>query len=321
MGGIAVKRNNIIFGVVLVFIGIFLLLYNLDLIRWSIFDVAFDLWPLIFIALGASIVFNDKKTIKTLVWVGFLAIIIAYGFYLQYTDYQLHTNNNSDININSNSNSISNNSNSRYSENISYLLDNKTKRASLDLELGGVNLEIGSTSDTSLLNGYVESRDVDKKLDYSNNGEEAQIVLKERNNRINLKGNKGYKSSLNLSDKIFWDIDGDIGAVDGNMDFRNLRVNNLDLDFGAGDIDLLLGNNVENLNVNIDAGATDISITVPKDLGVRVKLDGAIKSSNLKNLNWKQENGWYVSPNYDSSLSKASIDVDMGVGNFELKVE
>lgn len=315
------KRNNIIFGVVLVFIGIFLLLYNLDLIRWSIFDVAFDLWPLIFIALGASIVFNDKKTIKTLVWVGFLAIIIAYGFYLQYTDYQLHTNNNSDININSNSNSISNNSNSRYSESISYLLDNKTKRASLDLELGGVNLEIGSTSDTSLLNGYVESRDVDKKLDYSNNGEEAQIVLKERNNRINLKGNKGYKSSLNLSDKIFWDIDGDIGAVDGNMDFRNLRVNNLDLDFGAGDIDLLLGNNVENLNVNIDAGATDISITVPKDLGVRVKLDGAIKSSNLKNLNWKQENGWYVSPNYDSSLSKASIDVDMGVGNFELKVE
>lgn len=101
------KRNNIIFGVVLVFIGIFLLLYNLDLIRWSIFDVAFDLWPLIFIALGASIVFNDKKTIKTLVWVGFLAIIIAYGFYLQYTDYQLHTNNNSDININSNSKSIS----------------------------------------------------------------------------------------------------------------------------------------------------------------------------------------------------------------------
>lgn len=309
------KKNNIIFGVVLVFIGIFLLLYNLDLIRWSIFDVIFDLWPLIFIALGASIVFNDKKIIKTLVWVGFLAIIIVYGFYLQYTDYQLHTNNNTNIN------SSSNNSNSRYSESISYLLDDKTKRASLDLDLGGVNLEIGSTSETSLLNGFVESRDVDKKLDYSNGGEEAKIVLRERSNRINLKGNKGYKSSLSLSDKVFWDIDGDIGAVNGNMDFRNLRVNNLDLDFGAGDIDLLLGNNVENLNVNIDAGATDISITIPKDLGVRVKLDGAIKSSNLKNLNWKQENGWYVSPNYDSSLSKASIDVDMGVGNFDLKVE
>ncbi len=319
MGGIAVKRNNIIFGVILVFIGIFLLLYNLDLIRWSIFDVVFDLWPLVFIAVGASIVFNDKKTIKALVWIGFFAVIIVYGFYLQYTDYRHHINNSSSNNINSSSNLNSNSSS--YSESISYSLDDKTKRASLDLDLGGVDLEIGSTSDTNLLNGYVESQNVEKKLDYTNGGEEAKILLKEKNNKINLKGNKGYKSRLNLSDKIFWDIDGDIGAVSGNIDFRNLRVNNIDLDFGAGDIDLLLGANVESLNVDIDAGATDISITVPENLGVRVKLDGGLKHSNLKNLNWNLINGWYVSPNYDSALSKASIDVDMGVGNFEIRIK
>lgn len=173
----------------------------------------------------------------------------------------------------------------------------------------------------NLLDGYVESKNVDNSIDYSNGGEEAKIVLRERNPKISLKGNKGYKSNLALSDKIYWNIKGDIGAVNGNMDFRNLRVNNLDLDFGAGDIDLLLGNNVENLNVDIDAGATNINITVPEDLGVRVKLDGALKHSNLNDLNWKRENGWYISPNYETSLSKASIKVDMGVGNFKIKVE
>lgn len=115
------KRNNFIFGGVLVFIGIFLLLYNLDLIRWSILEVAFDLWPLILIAVGASIVFSDKSTIKTLVWIGFFVIIISYGFYLQYTDYQLSGNSKSNISSNSNSSSS-------YSESISYLLDDKTKK-------------------------------------------------------------------------------------------------------------------------------------------------------------------------------------------------
>lgn len=294
------KRNNIVFGVILVFIGIFLLLNNLDFIKWSVFEVAFDLWPLILIAVGASIVFNDKKTIKTLVWIGFFVIIIAYGFYLQYSTYRLPTND---------------------KPNISYQLDSNIKAASLDLDLTGVDLKINSSSDTDLLDGYIGNPNVDKKIDYLSNGEKAKIVLKERVRRVNLRTNKGYQGNLYLSNKVIWDIDGDIGAVSGNMDFRDLKVSNLDLDFGAGDVKLLLGNNVDSLNVDINAGATNINIVVPKDLGVKVKLDGGLKRSNLKDLNWNLVNGWYVSPNYETSLSKTSIDVDMGVGNFDLKVE
>lgn len=301
MGGEkAMKKNNIIFGVILVFIGLFLLLNNLDLIRWSILEVAFDLWPLIFIAAGASIVFNDKNTLKILVWIVFFAIIIAYGFYLQYSRYQLPANNN---------------------PNISYKLEDNVKAASLDLDLTGVELKINSSANTALLDGYIGNPNVDKKINYIDGGEKAKIAFKEKVKRINLTGNKGYGSNFYLSDKITWDIDGDIGAVSGDMDFRNLKVNNINFDFGAGDINLLLGNNVDNLNVDIDAGATNINIVVPKDLGVKVKLDGGLKHSNLKDLNWSLVNGWYVSPNYETSLSKASIDVDMGVGSFDLKVE
>ncbi|WP_352418914.1 DUF5668 domain-containing protein [Proteiniborus sp.] len=294
------KRNNIIFGVILVFFGLFLLLNNLDLIRWSIIEVAFDLWPLILIAVGASIVFNDKKTVKTLVWIGFFAIIIAYGFYLQYSNYQLPANTNPDV---------------------SYELENNVKTALLELDLTGVDLKINTSSNTALLDGYIGNPNVDKKINYLHGGERAEIAFREKTRRINLTGNKGYTSNFYLSDKITWDIDGDIGAVSGDMDLRSLKVNNINLDFGAGDINLLLGNSADFLNVDIDAGATDINVVVPKDLGVRVKLDGGLKHSNLKSLNWNLVNGWYVSPNYEASSSKASIDVDMGVGNFDLKVE
>lgn len=293
------RKNNIIFGVILVFIGLFILLNNLDIIRWSIIEVALDLWPLVLIAVGASIVFNKNRVASILIWVGFLVIIVAYGFYLQYSQYQLPANNNPDI---------------------SYELESNIKTASLELDLSGVDLKIGS-SNTDLLDGYIGNPRVDKKIDYTNGGERAKIVFKENVSRVNLVRNKGYNSNFYLSNNITWDIDGDIGAVDGDIDLRNLKVNNLDLDFGAGDINLLLGSNVDNLNIDLEAGATNIDIVVPEDLGVKVKLDGGLKQSNLKELNWNLVNDWYISPNYDAALSKASINVDMGVGNFELKVE
>lgn len=293
------RKNNIIFGVILVFIGLFILLNNLDIIRWSIIEVALDLWPLVLIAVGASIVFNKNRVASILIWVGFLVIIVAYGFYLQYSQYQLPANNKPDI---------------------SYELESNIKTASLELDLSGVDLKIGS-SNTDLLDGYIGNPRVDKKIDYTNGGERAKIVFKENVSRVNLVRNKGYNSNFYLSNNITWDIDGDIGAVDGDIDLRNLKVNNLDLDFGAGDINLLLGSNVDNLNIDLEAGATNIDIVVPEDLGVKVKLDGGLKQSNLKELNWNLVNDWYISPNYDAALSKASINVDMGVGNFELKVE
>jgi len=320
-----VNKNNIISGVVLIFIGIFLLLFNLDLIRWSIIDVLLDLWPLILIAVGFSIVFNSKKAIKTIIWICFFVIIITYGFYQQYINYGLPFIHNSNINTNVNSNDNNNNSNinsSNTDANISYELDNKVKKATLDLTLSAADLEITpSFSSTNLLEGYIENPRIDKKIDYFDSGQQAKIIFKEKTKKINIGETKDYKASLHLSKDIFWNIEGDIGAVSGNMDLRDIRVNDIDLDFGAGDIKILLGNNVENLNVDIDAGATNITITVPEELGVRIKLDGGLKQSNLKSLGWKVVNDWYTSPNYESSLSKVSIEIDMGVGSFNLNIE
>lgn len=299
------KKSNITFGIVLVFIGIFLLLNNLNLIQWSIIDVVFDMWPLILVAIGASIVFNNDKTIKTIIWILFFAIIIGYGFYLQYKSHDLNSNINSNIGI-------------------SYEIDNNIKSSILDLDLAAVDLNI-NPSDSFLLDGFLGSPYVNKKVEHFNGGEIAKFSFKEKVTRVfpaSISKNKNtYKGNFYLNNNISWDIKGDIGAVKGNMDLRNIKVNNIDMDFGAGDLKLLLGSNVPSLNVEIEAGATNIDIVVPKDLGLRVKLDGGLKSSNLKDLNWSLVNDWYVSPNYETSLSKANINVKMGVGNLKIKVE
>ena len=70
---------------------------------------------------------------------------------------------------------------------------------------------------------------------------------------------------------------------------------------------------------DIDAGASQIKINIPKDSGLKVELDGGLNTSNLDQLGLiKLDNGDYISQNYDLSLVKFEIDVDMGVGSFEI---
>lgn len=299
------KKSNITLGIVIVFIGIFLLLNNLNLIQWSIIDVALDLWPLVLVAVGASIVFNSDRTIKTIIWVLFFLVIIGYGFYLQYKASELNSNLNNNIGV-------------------EYTIESNIKSSILNLDLAAVDLNL-NPSESFLLDGFVGSPDVKKNVEYFNNGEIAKFTFKENVTKMfwgrSFNNKNSYKGNFYLNDKIFWDINGHIGAVKGNMDLRNLMVNNIDMEFGAGDLKLLLGTNVPNLNVEIEAGATNIDLVVPKDLGVRVKLEGGLKHSNLKELNWKLINGWYVSPNYEAALSKASINIEIGVGNLDIKVE
>jgi len=77
------KRNSILLGVFFIFIGLFWLLNNIGLITWSIWEAVTELWPLAFVAIGVSIIFDDKKMIKNIAWILFLFIILSYGFFIQ----------------------------------------------------------------------------------------------------------------------------------------------------------------------------------------------------------------------------------------------
>ena len=72
------RRNNLILGMFFVFLGIFFLLTNLNIINFSIWSAIFDLWPLFLVMLGIHLI-SKRPTVTVISWIVFFAIIIFYA--------------------------------------------------------------------------------------------------------------------------------------------------------------------------------------------------------------------------------------------------
>ncbi|MDP4092962.1 MAG: DUF5668 domain-containing protein [Bacillota bacterium] len=291
------KSRNIGLGIFILSIGVLWLLMSFGVIDWSIFDSIFTLWPLVFVVIGLSILFRNNSIVRAVLWVLFLAVLIIYG---SVADYNYHG------------------SNKTVSVTMQKLTE--TKYGELQLSLGGADISVDSgANQTDLVDATVSERDIRHSINYSNGRENATVKFSRHSYSI-FGGHARNDCNVHLNSDILWDLNVDTGAVSGNLDLSALEVKNVDMDIGAAKMSMILGNKYNNTNVDIDAGASSINVTVPSDSGVRVNMDGALNSTNLKNLGWSRNGKYYTSPNYDSAANKINIEVDMGVGSFNINV-
>lgn len=282
-------------GVFLLSIGVIWALVNVGIIEWSVLTSILTLWPLLIVMAGINIIFKNSEWIKSLGWIVFLSIVVIYG-----QSYSERFENVSP----------------RAGEQVVIEKLAETKNAELRLDLGGVKLGVNSGA-TNLLEAVITDPNTRHTVEFKNGNETAEIRF-QRGKSFNVRFEEVCNLSLNKDVK--WDmIDLNVGAISGTVDMSQLKVKKVDLDVGAGDLELLMGNQMEIAEVKIDAGASKIKVVVPKDAGVSVKFDGGLNSTNFEELGWQKQSGnVYLSPNYDASKAKIKMDVDMGVGKFEV---
>lgn len=58
---------------------------------------------------------------------------------------------------------------------------------------------------------------------------------------------------------------------------------------------------------------------MPKDAGIRLKLDAALTKTNIEDLNLNKLRDHYVSTNYDDASTKLDFDIDMGAGKIDFQ--
>ena len=75
-----------------------------------------------------------------------------------------------------------------------------------------------------------------------------------------------------------------------------------------------LGADVPIANISIQSGASNFEFDIPSnDVGVRVKLDGALNNTNFSELGWTKNGSTYESQNYNGAKSKINMDASIGV--------
>ena len=97
----------------------------------------------------------------------------------------------------------------------------------------------------------------------------------------------------------------------GNANFRSLTFQG-----GAGSYELdFSGQMQEDATVLVQVGLSNLTISVPDDLDVRVRVEGGLSNISTRG-SWGQSGGAYT---HDGSGPELDITIKMGAGNLTLE--
>lgn len=295
------KHRNLGLGIFILSIGILLLLANLGVINWTIFNSLLDLWPALLIMAGINIIFRHNEIVKVITWIAFLALIIAYSI------------------LNKNGILI-NDAKWNASKTVKYERKANMERGELKLDLGGCRFSLGSSS-TDLVDAKFTDSNVKNSIEERDGGKTAYLAFQNKKVSTSNYNSNSEDARININNGIMWNIDLDAGGINGTIDMSDLKVNNLKMEIGAANVKLMFGDKSSTMNTVIDGGASNIEAYIPRYVGVKVRMDSALSSTNLNGLGWTKQGHEYTSPNYDNASIKINMDVDMGVGKFDVNMQ
>jgi len=131
-------------------------------------------------------------------------------------------------------------------------------------------------------------------------------------------GRMRNQAEVHLNRGPVWDLDLDVGAAKMRCDLSPFKVENLNVDCGAAEVELRLGGGVPESNVKVNAGASSLRIAVPSDVGCEVRVDAPLSSKSFPGFN-RITKGHFQSDNYSSATQHIFIEVDAGVSSIKIE--
>jgi hypothetical protein len=128
------------------------------------------------------------------------------------------------------------------------------------------------------------------------------------------------RTALTIGSLELTDLDIDTGAGEVNLDLSGSQfLTRLEIDMGAGEITLdLTGDWQDDLEAVIQGGVGQLNLRLPREVGVIVEVDGGIGGVDTSGLT--KSGSTYTNDAYGESGVTLRIDIDGGVGQINLDV-
>lgn len=319
--------KKIFWGVFLIFIGILIILKNTGMVYFSWWSV-FRLWPLLLILWGISVipVKDYVKVILSLITVGLGLILIVNsthyspGFRLfnwphnyHYRWYDRDQDNDKDYEY------------EYYSDEEEYSSKSQTFSEPYDTLVMEAKLNLDAAAGTFTIEDWTNDLVEFNKKGYFGNysmtsqdiGDKRVINISLDKPRIRRVKNSGNVVNIRLNRLPVWNFDFDIGAADVTLNLEEFKTDHITIDGGACAVDLKLGTLFNETSVNIDAGASSITIRVPEEAGCELLATTVLSSRNLDDFE-KIERGVYRTDNFESVNQTIRVSIDAAVSSLEI---
>lgn len=200
--------------------------------------------------------------------------------------------------------------------------DNAEKLA-INLEIGYGIVDISSGAD-DWVNGTIDYNysSLEPDVTYKLNGEKGKVTIDQPKKSIKKikRGKLKNDWDLALTNEIPIDLKVSTGAADTSLDLQGVKLQKLDIESGVGRTTVdLSGSWEESFDVNLEMGVGESTIILPREVGVEIKAEKGIGSTNMEGFISKGE-GVYVNDAFDHADVIITVDAEMGVGeaNFVL---
>ena len=156
-------------------------------------------------------------------------------------------------------------------------------------------------------------------IDYSvDNGSGDLTINQQSSNRFMSNSDNRWKLKLNNDLPI--DLEIDMGAGKGELNLSKLDLTRLQLNIGAGQVNVdLTGERGKDLEASIHGGVGEAIVRLPKDVGVIANVHGGLGSVDVRGL--KEEDGRYVNSAYGKAPNTLHLTVEGGIGHIRLDQE
>ncbi len=317
------KFRNVFWGLSLIIIGGLLIARNLGFVDFDWLNIL-RLWPLIFILWGLSVL-PVRETIK----VGVLVILLggATWFVLEsprvYSPWDVFSN----FDYSNDSYERGEQAGEHAGEATADFIKNQRRitipyadtiqNARLEMDAAAGKFIINDTcSDllTFLQRGTYGSH---YKYFIKRNNHNVNIAFSEKDEHIIFRNNNHKEITIALNPVPLWDIDLNAGASSVNYDLSKFKVRKVSLDGGAGSFKITLGDKYPDVKVDIEAGASSLTLRVPENTGCDLDITAVLSGKHLPGFQ-KVSNGHYQTENYDKAKNKIHLNVDAAVSSFRI---
>lgn len=307
------NSRKFIWGSFLILIGLLLIVHNFNLLPLTInWGRVASLWPLLLIMLGLNSLAKNT-TLNPWIFNGAAAIVISIFVY-QIVEIGEGGKDNS---FNWSSDATIDSADLK-SQDFKIPLEEGVSAAHLNFE-GGAAMFILNDTTSDLIDAKTQTSKGEYVLEKTRTDSLDQIKMKLNSNHIKFKdGNIENKVEVKLNPKLKWSFNFEIGAGAIDFDFSNYFVKKINLDAGAASVDMKLSDKSPVTEVDIDAGASSVTVLVPKNARCRVKMDAVLSSEDLTGFT-KKNDGYYESDNFNGKGNLIIINVDAGMSSVTIE--
>lgn len=316
------KLTRVMWGIVLLFVGIVLLLQNFNLIEFYWRNV-WSFWPVFLIISGVNILFNKNKSeTGNMISLGVLVIVLGFVFYKgqqapagrSWMDGRFSRD--FDIDIDSDQDDNGNKESLTFST--PFVPADSTKKTVFNISGGGTSFSLNGETD-SLVVANVEKRSGNFILQKESSDSVNTVIFKMKEKKGGWSINDGGNNvNLQMNKAPEWIVNMKMGAGEVNFDFSDYKVRRFGFDGGAASLDIRIGDRLPVTDVVVKTGVADVKLTVPEASGCRISTKTGLSAKDFPGF-IKINNNSYETSNYGSSAKKVIIVLDGGLSNFEVR--